>query len=392
MNSLLVIPVHRPWQLPLEPLAAELVHFHGRLGWPATFVLMDSCRDPDDNASRVAELRARVGPYARVLHVTRPRLVEFARALDRDLAPWLEPCAAVNYGKVANLIALVGAALQADTLTRRDSDEHLVPREGEGWWFPLERDVELLRDGAWLGGTVHYGDCDSDVDLIYDTGGPELMAELGALLGLPLDFADPAVRQRLKHPAPERMEDWSRVGPGQSVYPGLSTDRGLFRHLPVCPAEETPDVDNLPLAAATAAGWPLAAHGRLLEHRHEADRKGENRTYWLRLARAMDYNAVYAPVLAEVAAGAPDSPERLARVVQGAPRSADREARLETQERYACFLERLYPDSNLADEVRHGVAPTLAAVDAGARAHLDLLEDWPFLVARAPDLAERLTG
>lgn len=367
MSHVLIVPINRPWEIPLEPLAAELAAFP-----ELEFVLLDSSPDPAPNA-------ARLGQLPRAIHLTLPRLLAFCRSL--GAAELLEPGPAANYGKVANLVALVGVALGATTLSRRDADEVLVARLEGGWWFPVEREVALLQGEPWLAGTVHFGDCDCDVDLIYQTGGPELMAELGGLLGLKLDFADPAIKAALKHPAPETMDDWARVGPGQSIYPGLCTDRGLFRHLPVAPADETPDVDNLPVALALAAGWPLAAHGRLLEHRHPSGR--DDSTYWWRLARAIDYNALYAPVFEAVARERPPDPPSLARLVATAPRLQDRARRVELQDRFADFLARLYPERPLAGRVRSDKDTCLAAVDQGAARHLELLERWPELVARA---------
>lgn len=371
MSHFLVVPTNRAWDSPLEPLAAELQAFPG-----LTFVLLDSSPDPEPNAARLEEL-------PRALHLTLPWLVDFCQAVGGSLADSLRPGPVANYGKVANLVALVGAALGATTLSRRDADELLVARAEGGWWFPVEREVALLTgpEAPYLAGTVHFGDCDCDVDHIYRTGGSELMAELGSLLGLELDFADPAVKAALKHPPPETMEDWARVAPGQSVYPGLCTDRGLFRHLPVAPAEETPDVDNLPVALALAAGWPLGAHGRVLEHRHPPGR--DDSVYWWRLARAIDYNALYAPVFQAARQQRPQTPEELARLVGSVPRAEDRARRLELQERFAAFLARLYPERGLAARIESEKQDCLAAVDEGAARHLELLARWPELIERA---------
>ncbi|GMU51775.1 MAG: hypothetical protein AMXMBFR33_09210 [Candidatus Xenobia bacterium] len=371
MSHILVVPTNRAWESPLEPLSAELEAFP-----ELTFVLLDSSPDPEPNAARVGEL-----PRAR--HLTLPWLLDFCLAVGGSLSASLQPGPVANYGKVANLVALVGAALGATTLSRRDADELLVARAEGGWWFPVEREVALLTgpEAPYLAGTVHFGDCDCDVDRIYRTGGSELMAELGRLLGLELDFADPAVKAALKHPPPARMEDWARVAPGQSVYPGLCTDRGLFRHLPVAPAEETPDVDNLPVALALGAGWALGAHGRVLEHRHPPGR--DDSVYWWRLARAIDYNALYAPVFQAVRQERPQGPEELARLVGSAPRAEDRAPRLELQERFAAFLSRLYPERDLAARIESEKEDCLAAVDEGAARHLELLSRWPELIATA---------
>lgn len=372
MDHLLVIPVHRPRSHPLTEVFGELAYLRAQ-GWDIGFLLLDSCADPGAN-----EALTRDPQGVPIWHFKLPEIERFCRRLDPELTPRV---GVANFGKVANLSALIAAALGAETLTRRDGDEFLVARDGApGYWYPTERDLGLLRQHPQLvaAGTTHFGDCDSDIDAIYEAGGPDLMAELGALLGLPLDFADPEVRRALKHPRPQSYEDWTKVDEGAPIYPGTSTLRKLFRHFPVAPIDETPDVDNLYLALAGLCGWPTAAHGRLLEHRHEQQRKASATGYWVRMASAVDYVDWLHQALPELKGL---SPSQVGQRLPNLLAARDRQRRKQRLTDYKSFLAKIPAGAEAIAAIDDD--EVLERLDRGFADYSRLLSRWPELLERA---------
>jgi len=411
----LFIPTHRLLpSRPMDSAIAEARVASALVGRPVPLVIVDDAREGAIRAENRARCAA-AGAAARapVWFVPRSFQAELAGAIASALALDVtlligEPLA---YGRVFNLLYLIGRILGVDRFHRRDSD--MAALAGAA---PIAVEVELLgRPFEGVTVDVTGATCLGDPDLRFD----DCMRNerfLRAVLrswgvmseGFEAADRDPLTEMfRARTVQPDRRVRVGLRSPDYASPGNVAFTDPVYRCIPSSPVELQIGTDCCPFSGAQARGLGMVVHGLHIDHDQAGDRLDREglARYWTAMIDNGDAVNVYSrgwrrleAWCAEHAEPDDDSVRReLVRCLREAHETAALDERAAT---FEPLVEAL--DATGVDEYRHvaaryratGPRAVVAATGASIERYAELLARWgdiaAWVAARAEPLRRQL--
>lgn len=427
MNKhVLYVPTHRPAPEAIDGYIHEAAFLSELLGQTVPFVLIEARPGPwvEHHADLVRQLGSERG--VRTHHVTPESFDRFLGAIlarlgashgeSLHLARLVQP-RGTAYGAGPNKAALIGAALGALVLHRRDSDTAPAVRDGVRR-FPGELDVQAigkpLRDVAlrgeiqdrgdivYLAASAYRGDPPIDRRSLFEAGrefvrGLEALASPGASEADMNAFLD---EYFIGEPGRDHDEDFLQLDGTAKAEMGVSCLFQVWRELPEMPILDTLGCDYVHKNLLYKLGRPVVFHSRKVLHRYDVTRTGPRpevaASYALRELRQLILARVWTGNKASLTTGVLMSPdgrmsnEGFSFAMEQARASADRPALRELVGQFA----RVYGEAAAAttgDLAAMLAATATAAHEAGESLVDDVLtgiDDFCHLIRMWPRLID----
>lgn len=276
----LFIPTHRLLpSRPLESAIAEAREASALLERPIPLVIVDDARSDAIRAENRARCAAASGPARTpVWFVPRSFQADVAGAIASALA--LDVTLLIGgplaYGRVFNLLYLVGRILGVDRFHRRDSD--MAALAGAA---PIAVEVELLgRPFEGVTVDVTGATCLGDLDLRFD----DCMRNEGFLRavlrswgvmseGFEAADRDPLTDMfRARTVQPDRRVRVGLTSPDYASPGNVAFTDPVYRCIPSSPVELQIGTDVCPFSGAAARGLGMVVHGHHIHHDQSDDR------------------------------------------------------------------------------------------------------------------------
>ena len=425
MQTAYLIPTHRDASRAIVGYAPELA-WALEQGRQVPLVVAETNDTYEaSNSLALKAARRRLGDLETLHATTAVQRHFFAALLTGALKRWqlTFTTPSRDYGTAMNKLFLFTVSLGVDGFHRRDSDTRLTELgDSVAGGLPIERELHFLGQRVSVVANDLPGAADIPNDPVLTVVGGNYFGEwnldvkdlarvsfepvyrLYEILGFDPAWIESICAEAFPPEARVPTEDLFTLV--RSVNDGLNPDCGnvavtlLHEHLPVLGGNNILAGDYFAFDTATSLGLPSVHHSRAVFHEYTSDRFDvvAKQTYWEGVARFADYFNIYGPLYSGTLrerlglTGELDwdaCREGIAAYLSAAA-GADVDARvprLVRLSREVLALDGRY--ATIASHIERNAEALVAECTAAYRAHADLLEDWPALVARARDVALR---
>ncbi|MEU8263438.1 DUF6271 family protein [Micromonospora sp. NPDC048999] len=400
-RACLVVPTNRECSATLTEVIAEADHAVRRCGTDVRLLVLDS----SDAFAAHAEVLAGSGD---VVHLDETqqrrflrRVVERASVTRPELLLDLLLPAELSYGACTNRAFLIAAALNCESVHRRDSDLYFQTYAGRKV-FPIEAELSALgRPARDVTATEDHLDPDRH-DLTVAMAGASFVGEMSvdiedvrdheAYYDLVSLWAAPGSTEAEKRALVDESFTGSAPFEGDrtllSVVDPMRVDmhniafHGLHERVPLPPATNTIGSDYFLIHVAHRAGLPGLLHNRHIVNFHTAERKSDAgfRAYQMRFAKfilSMYYfHFIYQRMTT-------DDPRDIAAIVREStwqPRGPNEETAELLEKAYRRLGGRF---AMVADQVRERRDTLLLEARRDIEEYALLIDDWAALIAAA---------
>lgn len=298
-----------------------------------------------------------------------------------------------NYGAIANVCSLLGAAVGAEYIHRRDSDTALFASD-EGLVSPLMVELKAVKeyDKCVIVGSNYF--CNSDVDVRIFSRNESLEKELYYMLGNTEESLSD--KMALSSDPAFCKPQWELIPP-EGMWPDMGNIAfgSIYREVPFPPHPETLGSDYFLTAVASFGGKSMVLHNQRVIHDYREERSTTDYLcgYYANLARYIDYNEFYFPLL-EALEGADDLAHSLTENLRKVTKEdVDRAERSSVLDSFIALFRRLGTAQGeaIAEAIREQKVEILDHTELWAQRHLQLLTEWPTMMTRAETYEPLLT-
>lgn len=290
-----------------------------------------------------------------------------------------------NYGAIANVCSLLGAAVGAEYIHRRDSDTLLFSSE-EGLVSPLMVELKAIAENehSVIIGSNYF--CNSDVDVRIFSESESLEKELYYMLG----NTDESLSEKMALSSEPSFckPTWEPIPP-EGMWPDMGNIcfGSLYKEVPFPPHPETLGSDYFLTAVASFSGKSMVLHNQRVIHEYQEERSTTAYLcrYYANLARYIDYNEYYFPLL-EALEGSESCADALKKsLTELTELQSNRTARSTVLDSFIVLFTKLETAQSvaIAEAIEAQREQILDQSELWARKHLQLLEQWPAMMARA---------